>query len=291
MLDFVNSAESIKQAFEPHYQTTILSEETNLDRVNDLQDALDAFQIYAKEDVEELMARFVGGAARPQLEPILDECAENYKTDLDSNNQADFKAKAKQFARVYQFLSQILLFKNSYWESLYTFLKLLLNKLSSPADNDSIQGVLESIDMESYRVEQQGTTLIELKAGEELSPMPTDVRGAPDEIESDYLSSIVKTFNERFKTDWTEKDLIKRFLFRDLPEEVSKDEDYQNAKKQGDRQNAKITYEKKVEDKFQEIMFDHTELYKRFTDDPEFKKWICDKLFDLDYSIRPHISP
>ncbi len=64
---------------------------------------------------------------------------------------------------------------------------------------------------------------------------------------------------------------------------MSGDEEYQNAKNFSDRQNAKITHEKKVIDKFQEIIFDHTELYKKFTDDPDFKRWLCNTLFELDY--------
>ena len=177
-------------------------------------------------------------------------------------------------------------FKNAYWESLYTFLKLLNAKLPAPDDEDLSKGVLESIDMDSYRVERQATVAVRLEAGEELAPTPPEPRGGFPGPETDFLSNIIKDFNERFKTDWTENDKIKRFLFEDLPDEVSKDEEYQNAKKYSDRQNAKITYEKKVVDKFQEIIFDHTELYKRFTDDPIFKKWLCDTLFNLDYDQR-----
>lgn len=286
VLDFVNSAEDIREAFAPYYETTILSEETDLNRLNDLQDALDNFQVYAREDVEELMSRYVNGVARDQLDPILDRCVQAYKEDLTEERQIDFKSKSKGFVRTYQFLSQIFPFKNIYWESLYTFLKLLNTKLPAPNDEELSKGVLESVDMDSYRVEQQAAVAVKLEAGEELTPTPADPRGNKPGPEVDFLSNILKEFNERFKTDWTENDKIKRFLFEDLPGEVSKDEEYQNAKKYSDRQNAKITYEKKVVDKFQEIIFDHTELYKRFTDDPIFKKWLCDTLFNLDYDQR-----
>ncbi|MEH2379918.1 MAG: DEAD/DEAH box helicase family protein [Nostoc sp.] len=82
---------------------------------------------------------------------------------------------------------------------------------------------------------------------------------------------------------WTEKDKVRRFLFEELPAEVSKDEEYQNAKKYSDRQNARITFEKKLVDKFQEFIFDHTEAYRKFTDEPEFKTWLANTLFDNDY--------
>ncbi|MCC5620623.1 hypothetical protein [Nostoc sp. CHAB 5715] len=67
----------------------------------------------------------------------------------------------------------------------------------------------------------------------------------------DVLSNIIQDFNDRFgNIQWTEKDKVQRFLFEELPAEVSKDKEYQNAKKYSDRQNARITFEKKLVDKF-----------------------------------------
>jgi len=283
VLDFVNSVDTIKEAFEPFYETTILSEATDVNRLNDLQDALDAFQVYSRQDVDVLMARYVSGAPRDQLDPILDHCAQTYKQDLDDDHQIDFKAKAKTFVRTYQFLALILPFNNPYWESLRTFLRLLIPKLRPPEDQDLAKGVLESVDMDSYRVEQEATVAIKLQGGEELAPTPALPRAGRETPEMDYLSNIVREFNERWGTDWANTDKIQRFLFEDLPLEVGKDEEYQNAKNSRDQQNARITYEKKIKDKFQDHIFDQTELYRKFTDDPEFKKWLVDRLFAMDY--------
>ena len=137
--------------------------------------------------------------------------------------------------------------------------------------------------MDSYRTEKQATLKIQLEGGVELDPTPADPGGGPPAPELDILSSILRSFNEKYGTDWTDNDKLKRFLFQDLPEAVNGDEEYQNAKQFSDRQNAKITHEKKVIDKFQEIIFDHTELYKKFTDDTDFKRWLCNTLFELDY--------
>ena len=283
VLDFVNSVDTIKEAFEPFYETTILSEATDVNRLNDLQDSLDGFQVYSRQQVEALMALYVENAARDQLDPILDRCAQTYKQDLDADKQIDFKAKAKTFVRTYQFLALILPFNNPYWEGLKTFLRLLVPKLGPPEDDDLAKGVLESVDMDSYRVEQEATVAIKLQGGQELSPTPATPRAGREIPEMDYLSNIVREFNERWGTDWTNSDRIQRFLFEDLPQEVGKDEEYQNAKNSRDQQNARITYEKKIEDKFQDHIFDQTELYRMFTEKPEFKKWLVDRLFAMDY--------
>ena len=285
VLDFVNSADAIKQAFNPFYQTTILSEETNIDRLNDLQDALDHFQVYSEEQVNELMTRFINGAERDQLDPILDECKQNFINELDEEQQIDFKKKGKSFVRNYQFLVQINPFRNPYWESLKTFLKFLLAKLPNLNDTDLAKGILESVDIDSYRIERQTTLAIQLEGGPEIAPTPPDAPGSKYEAQLDVLSNIIQDFNDRFgNIQWTEKDKVRRFLFEELPAEVSKDEEYQNAKKYSDRQNARITFEKKLVDKFQEFIFDHTEIYRKFTDEPEFKTWLANTLFDNDYN-------
>ena len=287
ILDFVNSADAIKEAFDPFYQTTILSEETDIDRLNDLQDALDSFQVYSEEQVNELMNRFINGAERDQLDPILDESKQNFINELDAEQQIDFKKKAKSFVRNYQFLVQIHPFRNPYWESLKTFLKFLLAKLPNLNETDLSKGILESVDIDSYRIERQTTLAIQLEGGGEIAPAPPDPPGRQYEAQLDTLSNIIQEFNDRFgNIQWTENDKVRRFLFEELPAEVSKDEEYQNAKKYSDRQNARITFEKKLVDKFQEFIFDHTEAYCKFTDDNEFKAWLANTLFDNDYDQR-----
>lgn len=283
ILDFVNSADTIQAAFDPFYKTTILSEETDLNRLNDLQDALDAYQVYSEDQVNEFMNLFIKDV-RDQLDPILDECKQTFKDELDENEQADFKKKAKLFVRNYEFLVQIRHFRNPYWESLKSFLKLLVNKLPSLNEADLSKGILESIDMESYRVERQTTLAIQLEGSVEISPPPPDTSGSKYDPNIDILSNIIQDFNNRFgNIDWIEKDQVRQFLFEDLPQEISQDEEYQNAKQYSDRQNAKITFDKKLVDKFQDFIFDHTEAYRKFTNDPDFKAWLSETLFKMDY--------
>jgi len=284
ILDFVNSADTIQAAFDPFYKTTILSEETDLNRLNDLQDALDAYQVYSEDQVNELMDLFIKGVDRDQLDPILNECQQTFKDELDENEQADFKKKAKLFVRNYEFMVQIRHFRNPYWESLKTFLKLLVNKLPSLNDADLSKGILESIDMESYRVERQTTLAIQLEGSVEIAPPPPDTSGSKYDPNIDILSNIIQDFNNRFgNIDWIEKDQVRQLLFEDLPAKISQDEEYQNAKQYSDRQNAKITFDKKLVDKFQDFIFDHTEAYRKFTNDPDFKAWLSETLFKMDY--------
>lgn len=284
ILDFVNTIEGIKSAFEPFYQTTILSEETDLDRLNNLQDALDRYQVYSPDDLDRFMALFLESNSREQLDPMMNTCVQTYKQDLDEDEQINFKIQAKSFVRNYQFLVQVRTFRNIYWEKLKTFLRFLIPKLPLFNEADFSHGVLESISVESYRVEQKTTEAILLGDATELAPTPPEPRGSQYEPDLDFLSQIIQEFNDRFgNIDWTDRDRVRRFLFEDLPREVSQDEEYQNAKQSSDRQNARITYEKKLKNAFQDFVYDHTEAYRQYTDNPEFKNWLTNTLFEMDY--------
>src|SRR5258708_38795677 len=89
------------------------------------------------------------------MTPILDPCVAVYKADLDEDGQVDFKGKAKAFTRTYGFLAAILPYTNAEWEKLSIFLNFLTPKLPAPEEQDLSKGILEAIDMDSYRVEKQ----------------------------------------------------------------------------------------------------------------------------------------
>ena len=108
VLDFMNDADTIQKAFEPYYRTTILSEETDPNKLHDLKADLDGYQVYDDQQVDDLVALYLGGADRDQLDPILDACVATYNEQLDEDGQVDFKGKAKAFVRTYGFLASIL---------------------------------------------------------------------------------------------------------------------------------------------------------------------------------------
>jgi len=174
VLDFMNDPETIQKAFEPYYRTTILADETDPNKLHDLKADLDACQVYAPEQVEELVRLYLDGAERDRLDPILDACVAAYNEDLDEDGQVDFKGKAKAFLRTYGFLSSILPYTNAEWEKLSIFLEFLVPKLPAPKEEDLSKGILDAIDMESYRVEKQSTMKIALPDSDtEIEPVPT----------------------------------------------------------------------------------------------------------------------
>ena len=163
VLDFMNDADTIREAFADYYRTTILSEETDPNKLHDLKASLDGYQVYAPGQIDQLVELYLGGADRDQLDPILDACVAVYRERLDEDGQVDFKGKAKAFIRTYGFLSSILPYTNADWEKLSIFLNFLIPKLPAPDEDDLSKGILEAIDMDSYRVEKQAAVKIQLR--------------------------------------------------------------------------------------------------------------------------------
>jgi type I restriction enzyme R subunit len=292
VLDFFNSVDDIKESFEPFYTTTVLSEETDANKLNDLQDALDNAQVYSKDDVINFTDLYFKNADRTELDPIIDVCVHQFKTELNADAQIDFFVKAKSFNRTYAFLSKILSFNNPYWERLYWFLKFLLPKIKQQENEDLAKGILEAIDLDSYRLSKTTTYNIKLLGGEELNPTPPIMKGKKGDNEFDELEAIINEFNTRFGIDsWTDDDKVRRFLFEQLPADLAKDQATTNAVINSDKQNAKITSDKKVEDLMQDVIFTYTDLYKKFTDDADFKRQYLDFVFERIWKQNHNIQP
>ena len=179
VLDFMNDVDTIQEAFADYYRTTILSEETDPNKLHDLKAALDGYQVYADAEIDRLVTLYLDGADRDRLDPILDACVAIYKEQLDEDGQVDFKGKAKAFMRAYGFLASILPYTNAEWEKLSIFLNFLVPKLPAPVEEDLSKGILESIDMDSYRVEKKAAIHVQLADEDaEIDPLSTSGGGS-----------------------------------------------------------------------------------------------------------------
>ena len=198
----------------------------------------------------------------------------------------DFKGKAKAFLRAYGFLAAILPYTDAEWEKLSIFLTLLVPKLPSPVEDDLSKGILEAIDMDSYRVEKQAVQEIQLPdEGAEIGPVPTDGGGQKPEPEMDRLSNIIKSFNDQFgNIDWKDRDKIEQVIAEELPAKVAEDRAYQNAMANSDRQNARVEHDEALKRAITDYLVDHTELFKQFSDNGSFRRWLSDEVFAATYS-------
>ena len=288
VVDFMNGVETIQDAFSDYYRTTILAEETDPNKLHDLKAVLDGYQVYAGEHIDQLAELYLGGAERDTLDPILDMCVAVYKDQLDEGGQVDFKGKAKAFTRAYGFLASILPYNNAEWEKLSIFLNFLIPKLPAPEEEDLSKGILEIIDMDSYRVEKQATMKLKLAdENAEIEPVPTSGGGSSSEPEIDLLSNILKEFNDLFgNIEWADSDRVSRLITEEIPSKVAAENAYQNAQKHSDKQNARIEHDKALERVMTSVLKDDTQLFKQFSDSESFRRWLSDTTFALTYRVR-----
>lgn len=293
VLDFANKPEMIQESFSRYYRTTILSGETDPNKLYDLVATMEEYQVFSNEDVERLVNLYLDGADRDKLDPTLDACTAVYK-QLDTDDQIKFKSAAKAFVRTYGFLGAILPYGNADWERLSIFLNLLIPKLPSPREDDLSQGILEKIDLESYRNEAREVMSIRLEdADTEVAPVPAGKVGHIVEPEMDLLSVILSNFNDMFgNINWNDADNVRRQIL-EIPAMVSKDEKYQNAMRNSDEQSARLESERALQQVIFSIMADNMELFKQFQDNPSFKKWLSDLVFNLTYNKdgKPYENP
>jgi type I restriction enzyme R subunit len=285
VLDFMNDSETMQQSFDPYYRSTILSAETDPNKLHDLQADLDSYQVYNDTAIDQLVTHYLSGADRDQLDPILDTCVATYVDTLDEDGQVDFKSKAKTFVRTYGFLASVLPYSNVAWEKLSIFLNFLIPKLPAPKEEDLSKGIIEAIDMDSYRVEVRSAMEIALADQDaEIEPVPTTGGAHLPEPELDHLSNILRSFNDQFgNIDWQDADKIRQVIAEEIPTKVAADKAYQNAMQHSDKQNARIEHDQALQRVLVGLLSDHTELFKQFSDNPGFKKWLADSVFALTY--------
>ena len=281
VLDFQNNSEAITFAFQDYYRTTLLAEETDPNKLHDLKAALDSAQVYTPDQVQQVVELFLAGADRDKLDPILDACVAVYVDRLDEDGQVDFKGKAKVFCRTYDFLSSVIPYSNAEWEKLSIFLNLLTPKLPAPQEEDLSKGILEAIDMDSYRVEKKAAMKIALADSDaEIEPVPTDAVARKGEPELDRLSNILKTFNEQFGTLFTDTDRVAKRIREDIAPKVAADAAYQNAK-ENTPHTARMAHDQALGKVMQHLLKDDTQVYKQFVENESFKRFVGDMVYAI----------
>lgn len=232
VLDFFNDSADIKSAFDPFYTATSLSGATDVNVLHDLKDALDDSGVYEWSEVEIFNTKFFQSVSADELSPIIDEAAIRFNNTLDLNEEqkADLKIKAKHFVKVYGQVAAVLTFENMFWEKLFWFLKFLIPKMIvKRKEDDLLDELLDAVDLSTYGVERVrlNESLLLDKDESVLDPANANPRGAHDGDEKDVLDKIIKDFNERWFADWDATPEDKRQVYETFTQRIVEHPDYQ----------------------------------------------------------------
>ena len=277
VLDFANESDEIKAAFEPYYETTLLSEATDPNLLYEKQSRLEAFPVFTAADVEAFASLyFQPTASQDRLHAMLAPVKERFSA-LHEYEQDEFRSELTDYVRLYAFLAQVLTFADPDLEKLYAFARYLRRLL--PYTGDELpREIQQNIDMESYRLQLTGQGKVGLgRGGGPLKPVTTKAppENKPEELET--LSRIIAELNERFGI---ELGVEQRGTLGRMMERLEEDTALDAAARVNTRENVRIAFDHKVEQVIQEIVDVNFDLYKRITDDPAFGAALKDYLFD-----------
>ncbi|MCR9261205.1 MAG: type I restriction endonuclease subunit R [Pseudomonadaceae bacterium] len=278
ILDFFNTIDDVKAAFDPFYTATSLSEATDINVLHELKDQMDEVGVYEWTEVEEFVKRYFAEEDAQTLSPIIDIAAARFNSDLELENEdkADFKIKAKQFVKIYGQMAAIMPYEMIVWEKLFWFLKFLIPKLKViDPDAGLLDELLDSVDLSSYglqRVKLNHAIGLD-ESDTDLDPQNPNPRGAHGgDKETDPLDQIVQTFNERWFQGWSATPEEQRIRLLSMADSIKAHPDFQDKYKNNpDPHNQNLAFEKL----FKEIMLkrrkDDLEFYKLFASDEAFK--------------------
>lgn len=280
VLDFANDADSIRDSFQRFYKTTILSKETDPNKLNDLIQEIEAANIYSEDEVYELNKKYWNGAPREEIDPIINLSVERFK-ELEENTQVRCKSSIKAFLRTYPFLAAVLPFKSVEWEKLNTYYSLLIHKLPVLRGEDFTEGLLEAIDFDQYRIIKGEEQKIELSNSDaEIEPTPVGKPKGKSEPDMAKLSEILDEFNG---INWLDKEKAKQQL-EELPARLQADEAFVNAARNSDKETAQQQCNMSLMMIIARMLSENTEFCRNYLDNPDFMNFINQRVFQSAYN-------
>ena len=283
VLDFFNKIEDIKASFDPFYTSTSLKEETDINVLHELKAVLDDSGIYERIEVDEFFDSYFKGEEAGKLLVMIDVVADRFNNELEDDDKADYKIKAKQFVKIYAQMASIMPYEIVEWEKLFWFLKFLVPKMVvKDKDKDMLDELLNAVDLSTYGLERVRLgAKIELDPIEaQLDPQNPNPRGAhADDEKKDPLDEIIKNFNEKWFKGWDATPEEQRAKFIHIMDKVKAHKDFeQNYEKNTDEINKKLAIAKIIDEVINNERRKELELYRLFATNETFKLGLMENI-------------
>jgi type I restriction enzyme R subunit len=209
VLDFVNTSDDILESFQPYYQKTILTGETDPNRLYTLETDIKKYNLFTKYEIDEFCEIFYNkNKPQEQYQTIIDRVVQNWSRIEIEEEGENFRSLIQSYVRLYGYISQIISFEDIDLEKLYVFVKTLNKKLPK-REKENIDDITSLVDLDSFRMEEtfKGKISLEEKDGE-FDPLSLGSNKTFVEDEKDTLSEIIKKINEIYGETITEEDKI-----------------------------------------------------------------------------------
>jgi len=277
VMDFVNTSEDILESFQPYYQKTILSGETDPNRLYTIETDIKKYNLFIDYELKEFCEIFFDKKKEQELlQPVLNRVVQNWsRIDIEEERET-FRSLIQSYIRLYGYISQIVTFEDIELEKLYIFLKYLNKKLPK-REKPNIDDITSLVDLDSFRIEEtfKGKITLESKDGE-FDPLSSGVSKTFVEDEKDILSQIISRINEIYGDQITEEDKID---LENMKKRVSSNEELQKVMT---GENSETNKRHKFDEVMTSILLGYVnnrlEFYNKM-EDPKIKGFISDLLY------------
>ena len=280
VLDFVNSAEDIKAAFEPYYEETVLLEETDPNVIYDLKNTLDEFRVYQQMEVDKFADIFYSGKEQSagdlgKLQGTIKPALDRYDA-LEIERQDLVKQTLNRFNRIYAYVTQIcrLFDKDIHRFSVYAkFLAMQLPKQGTERVN-----VDDKVLLEYYRLEKEFDGAIELESTEGGFTPITGEAGRREQ-KKDPLTVLIDKINDRYGTNFTEMDKV----LVQMENDYAAQEKWQSYAKNNDRKTFMLLFEKDFPNMAAKRYEQNDDFFVRMFSDPELMRQVMETVGGVLY--------
>jgi len=274
VLDFANERQTILNSFQPYYEVTSVTEETNINHLYDLKARLDQFQVYWEQEIEAFAnvyfdpeTKLNSPKQQKHLYAFTDPAADRFRAIEEEEKQDEFKKGLRSWTNLYAFLSQIMPFIDTEFEKFYAYAKLLQTRLPKRELSESLH-LDDEIALEYYRLEKIKEGSIPLQKGEDGELSGTSDAGLKRAREEEaLLSEIITVLNERFGTDFEEAD---KLFFDQIEAELMDDELLKVQARANKIDTFKYAFDDKFTDKFIGRMDQNQDIFEKVFGDKEF---------------------
>ncbi|MEP3836643.1 MAG: DEAD/DEAH box helicase family protein [Algibacter sp.] len=274
VLDFANDRETIFQSFQPYYEITTVTDETDINHLYDLKARLDDFQVYWQEEIDEFANVYFhpntnlnNAKNQKYLYSFTDPSVERFKELETEEKQDEFKKSIRSWTNLYSFLAQIMPFVDAEFEKFYAFAKLLQTRLPKRDLSETFQ-LSDEVALEYYRLEKIKEGSIDLLKGEEGELSGTTEAGLKRTKEEEaLLSEIVSVLNDRFGTEFEEAD---KLFFDQIEAELMEDEKLQKQAKANKMDTFKYAFEDMFMNKLIGRMDQNQDIFEKILEDKMF---------------------
>jgi len=287
VLDFANDRQTILDSFQPYYEITSVTEETDINHLYDLKARLDAFQVYWTQEIEAFAHVYFDPKTKlnnpkhqKHLYAFTDSAVDRFKAISEEEKQDEFKKGLRSWTNLYAFLSQIMPFIDSEFEKFYAYAKLLQTRLPKRELSESLH-LDDEVALEYYRLQKIKEGSIELQKGEEGELSGTSEAGLKRAKEEEaLLSQIIHVLNDRFGTEFEEAD---KLFFDQIEAELMDDETLKTQARVNKMDTFKFAFDDKFIDKLIGRMDQNQEIFEKILEDKTFGDLVKDLMMRKIY--------